>query len=664
MSPQVRNGLRFVWEAWRPHRRFLPLLAALTLISSAVATAYPLVLKRVIDGLQSAADAGTAPALGPPLLILGLIAIGRIAAHVYPAVRAWVNFRIAASVRSRVFEQVMKGAHDFRARFASGDVLTRLTDDLEEFPKAAWFCCSGIFRAVESSSKVLFAVGVMLVLDPRLTLIALLPLPAMLYVFYRVQGRLAAAYDGQQKAISSTNDVFESAFTGVQTVKAFGTGPVMARRLAGILGDRAVHQLNVQRYWALFHIVDAFASRAGQVLTLVAGGLLAMRGDLTLGTLYAFYVYLDMLVHPLQDLPNLLISGRQAFASMERVEEIEQAAAPPERSAPSGATVAAKESSSSEPIESMPPLESTQAHAPSGASDSSEGAGASGPGAPSHVSDSPEEAKGPLADLIRQQAAGSGTESLQAPGGNSARIETLELRDLSCAYSAGGPPVLSSVSFSIERGERLAVVGTVGSGKSTLLCLLAGLLPPSSGSLLVNGNPLSFPVSERYRAMIGWVPQEALLFSAPIRWNVSLGREDAERLAEISMEVAQLGPDLALFPSGADTVLGSKGARISGGQRQRVAIARALARSPSLLLLDDSTASLDAESEDRFWAALDRHFPAMTTVVATHRLATVERAHRVLLLHAGQVLAIGTHDELRARIPGYSDLLCLGSQAA
>ncbi len=586
MSRTVREGLRFISDAWRPHRHFLPLLIALTLVSSAVATAYPLVLKMVIDVLEAAARAGEVPVLAPLLLVLGLIAVGRLLVYVYPAVRAWVNFRIAAGVRARVFGRVLQSNHEFRARFGTGDVLTRLTDDLEEFLKAAWFCCSGIFRAVESSSKVLFAVGVMLFLDARLTLIALLPLPLMVYVFYLVQGRLAAAYERQQKAISATNELLEAGFTGIQTMKAFGTGPGMVGRLQGILDDRAVHQLDVQRYWALFQIVDAVASRAGQVLTLIVGGIFVMRGELTLGTLYAFYVYLDMLVHPLQDLPNLLVSGRQAFASMDRVEEIEEAAG-------------------------------TRGFSPE-----------------------------PVA-------------ARAFPGDE--ELERLELRDVSCAYSKGDEPALRSVSFSIDGGERLAVVGPVGSGKSTLLSLLAGLLQPLEGEVIVNGAPLPFPVPEAYRRIVGWVPQEALLFSAPIRWNVSLGREAESALSDQSMEVAQLGPDLAVLPSGPDTQLGSKGTRISGGQRQRVAMARALARSPRLLLLDDSTASLDAESEDRFFTALDERFPDVTSIVATHRLATVERADRVLLLERGRVVAIGTHEELRASISGYSDLLCLGA---
>ncbi|MHC4829003.1 MAG: ABC transporter transmembrane domain-containing protein [Planctomycetota bacterium] len=321
MSRPLAHRLRFIARAWRPHLGFLIFLAFFTLVSSAVAAAYPLVLKRVIDQVADAVRTGADVPIASALLVLGLIAFGRVVAYQYPAFRAWVNLKIGVTLRERGFSSVLAADHRFRNRFRTGDLITRLTDDIDEYPKIAWFSCSGIFRAVDSGSKVALSVIAMVYLSPGLTALSLLPLPLMLWFVYRVRRRLRTSYVAQQKAISQTNDLLEAAFSGVQIVKAFHTQDQQADRLGEVLSARIEHQFEVQRLFAALHIADALASRAGQVVTLVVGGLMVLSGSLTLGTLYALFVYLDMLVRPLQDLPNLFVTAQQAFGSMDRYEE-------------------------------------------------------------------------------------------------------------------------------------------------------------------------------------------------------------------------------------------------------------------------------------------------------------------------------------------------------
>ena len=322
----MTNRQRLAWLAayWRPHRRFLLFLLFFTLVSSAVAIAYPLVLGRVVDDvLRSLRETGGgAIPLERPLLILGLIAAGRFVAGFYPAFRAWMNLNLEKAVRERVFGSILEKDFTFFGRFRTGDLVTRLTDDITDYPRIAWFGCSGIFRFVDSFSKFVFCVAAMFLLDARLALLSMIPVPIMLYVFYLARKELGQTYERQQEAVSGTNNLVESAFSGIRVVKAFNAEAGQRRRLSAILAERVGIQLKLAKLVVLVHEMDNIASRIGQAIVLAAGGLAVLRGELTVGTLVAFYFYLDLLIYPMMDLPNLFVTGRQAFVSIDREEEI------------------------------------------------------------------------------------------------------------------------------------------------------------------------------------------------------------------------------------------------------------------------------------------------------------------------------------------------------
>ena len=312
----TRESLAWLAACWRPHRAFAALLVLMTLLTSAVAVAFPLVWRLVIDGLDALppgarlADAG----LSYFARTLCLIAAGRIVAGLYPAFRAWMNLAIEKAVRERVFASILAKDHTFFGRFRTGDLVTRLTEDITEYPRIAWFACSGIFRFVDSFSRVFFCVGAMfLYCDVRLALLSMIPVPLMLWVFYLARKELGVTYQRQQAAVSRTNDTLESALSGIRIVKAFNADAGQERRLSAILEERAGIQLRLARLTALVHQSDNVASGLGQVVVLCAGGFRVLDGTLSLGTLFALHLYLDMLVHPMMDLPNLFVAARQAF---------------------------------------------------------------------------------------------------------------------------------------------------------------------------------------------------------------------------------------------------------------------------------------------------------------------------------------------------------------
>ncbi len=217
----------------------------------------------------------------------------------------------------------------------------------------------------------------------------------------------------------------------------------------------------------------------------------------------------------------------------------------------------------------------------------------------------------------------------------------LALEDLSYRFESGRG--LGPVSLEVPAGGSLAVLGGIGSGKTLLLQLLAGLRLPQAGTLRVGGRPLDLEGLRDHWNVLGWVPQEAFLFSTTLRENLTLGRPGApeQDLAEVARAVT-LDDLVVRLPDGLDTVVGERGVALSGGERQRTALGRALLRKPGLLLLDDALSAVDAETESRILENLRGYLGATTLVLATHRVFVAELCERVLVLEEGRVAQLGT----------------------
>ena len=218
------------------------------------------------------------------------------------------------------------------------------------------------------------------------------------------------------------------------------------------------------------------------------------------------------------------------------------------------------------------------------------------------------------------------------------------------------------LDLDLPAGGSLAVVGGIGSGKTVLLQMLAGLREPEEGCLLVDGVPLSHDTLRKHWAGLGWVPQEAFLFSDTLRVNLAMGRPEAtdEEIWEIARVVC-LDELIARLPQGLDTVVGERGVILSGGERQRTALARALLRRPRLLLLDDCLSAVDAETESRILDNLKAFLGTTTLVLATHRIFVAELCERVLVMEEGRVGQLGTPEELETQPGRYARLKKLQS---
>ncbi|HCB50346.1 MAG TPA: ABC transporter ATP-binding protein, partial [Chloroflexi bacterium] len=233
----------------------------------------------------------------------------------------------------------------------------------------------------------------------------------------------------------------------------------------------------------------------------------------------------------------------------------------------------------------------------------------------------------------------------------------IKFDDVTFRYFSSGEAVLKDVSIEVEPGQTIALLGATGSGKSTIINLLPRFYDPSEGSITIDGYELRDVKLESLRSQIGIVLQETTLFAGTIRENIAFGRTDASfEEIESACKAAAAHEEIISFPEGYDTPVGERGTTLSGGQKQRIAIARALLLNPRILILDDSTSSVDLQTEYQIQKALDKLMKGRTSFVIAQRISTVINADQILVLDKGRIAAVGVHEELMENSPIYAEI--------
>ena len=578
----MNKHVRWIVRKWMTQKWFLIIMLLFTLGSSAVAIAHPIVFGRLIDLLKNilaTPDKYPDPMAEVDRIIWILLGLGaaQFVTGFYAAFRGWVNIRFENMLRMFYFKFILGKDFRFFQKFRTGDVVTRLTDDLSDFPKISWFMCSGIFRAVNSFSLIMFSLVVMFSISPRLTLLSIAPLPLMMVVFYFTADKLYRNFELNQQAISDINSQLEMSFSGIRIVKAFVSEEKYNRFFDLALARRFKTEMGVVKLNAVLSLIYQYIDYFAQIGVIIFGGYMAVKGQISVGTFYMFYTYLSMMIYPLLDLPQLFVSGKQAFVNIDRLEEMK--------------------------------------------------------------------------DFPSFNASWKGSASPN-------RISELRFDKVTCIYPEKDEPAITDCSFELKDGERLLILGSTGAGKTTVANLVLGLLRPDSGQITVNGIPIEDIDLTSLRNLIAYVPQDPLLFTGTVKENVLFavdGASDGEY--RTAVRAAQLEEEIADFPDRDETRVGSRGLGVSGGQKQRVTIARALIKKPQLLILDDITASLDAENEEKLWQDINLHYPGISAIVISHRLSTLHYVDRVLFIDDRGRAHQGTHDELVFNNQEYHDFL-------
>ncbi len=253
--------------------------------------------------------------------------------------------------------------------------------------------------------------------------------------------------------------------------------------------------------------------------------------------------------------------------------------------------------------------------------------------------------------LDRPEEIDHGTQRIERANGD------IQLRNLTFTYPGAAEPALRQINLKINAGETIAIVGASGSGKSTLAALIPRFVSPDHGNILVDGLDINDIVLEDLRSNIAVVTQEVLMFNDSIGANIAYGNTQAsEELVEKAARLANAWPFISEMPNGLDTQVGDAGLKLSGGQRQRISIARAILKNAPILILDEATSALDSDSDKLVHAALENLMKGRTSIVIAHRLTTIEKANRIVVMDKGEIAEIGTHEELLQLNQQYAQL--------
>ena len=557
MLPTFRRLLRLWREQWKLGVFGLACSFVYTLISITI----PILIQRAIDDAIVPHDESKLPpyiaAIGGLALLRFVIAFNRRYAT------ARIGVRIEARMRELLYHAYLRYPRAFYDRHATGQVLSRATNDL--YP-IRYFIGWGLVQGMQSVMMIVAAGIVLVLVDPQLTLYAAVSLPPIGYVANRFGHRVSPISRRVQARKGDVTEAADEAVVGIEMVQAFGRENDVRERFgerAEGVRSAALDQAGVEAQ----HVPGLYYLPALSIAAVVFfGGRAVINGDITIGEFVLFETLLLQLVWPLEAIGWILDLAQRALAS------------------------AGRSFGWLDGIEPLPEPEN-----------------------PRHLP------QGPLG---------------------------LRFERVSFAYG-GEVDVLRDLDLVVEPGEIVAVCGSTGSGKTSLLNLLPRFYDPTGGQVLVGGvDTRDLPIAE-LRADVALVTQRPVLFSVPLRENLTAGREDAdwnEVLAACEAAgVDAFGPTL---PEGYDTLIGERGVNLSGGQRQRVALARALVTGARVVVLDDPLSAVDTLTERRLVARLRPALSGRTVLVATQRLSTVEIADRAVVLVDGRIVESGMPAEL------------------
>jgi len=568
------NPLHRLFAYARPYRgRFAAALAAMVVYAAATAAVAALI-QPVIDKVLPTGEDLFAWCTA----LLVVYVVKGLGAYASSFLMTDIGQRVVRDLRDQLFRHILDQSATFFSRHSSGQLMSRITNDVNQVQQAVSETIGDLLR--EGLSLVGLAIY-LFYQDARLALVAVTGAPLVVYPLVRFGKRIRSTTRRSQEQLEQLSHVTAEAFTGHRIVKAFGAEAHEEQRFRR--ASQRLYRTNLKVTSALAILPPLMELLGGlAVVGLIwYGSRQIAERTLSGGDFAAFVAAAFMMYAPIKKLSRVNATLQQAMAASERIFEI------------------------------------LDTH-----------------------SEVPERPGAQTLPRLRQ---------------------AIEFRNVSFAYDGVSKTILRDVSFTVRAGQAVAIVGLSGAGKTTLVNLVPRFYDVSGGNILIDGIDVRDVTLASLRSQIGIVTQDTVLFDDTILNNISYGSPGASREEiEAAARAAHAHEFIVTLPDRYETRIAERGQKLSGGQRQRLAIARALLRNSPILILDEATSSLDAESELLVQDALHTLMRNRTSFVIAHRLSTVRRADAIIVLERGRVAEIGRHDELLARPGGvYAKLYAL-----
>ena len=604
-SPRAtfRQLLPFLME----HKRVLSVVIALSMAGALTTLAQPLVVSQVITVVEAAEPLGNLV-----WILVGLVVVSATLSGFRHYLLQRTGEGVVLSSRKLLVRRMLNlPVSEFDQR-RTGDLVSRVGSDTTLLRAVL---TQGLVEAVGGTLTFLGAVIAMVYLDPILFSLTAIVVAVAVTTVVTLSRRIRVASRKAQDKVGDLTASVERAISAVRTVRAANA---TEREIIGVEKDAEGAWrlgLDVAKVSALVVPISGIALQVAFLVVLGVGGFRVASGALPIADLVAFILFLFMMIMPLGQAFGAISSVNQALGALGRIQEII--------------------SLPSETDNDRVQVSEAQAPAPRGKT-------------------AVEFSK--VGFSYPQSAHKTEAEKLVAETLGEHEVEALTTGEIA-ALRPARDRVLDNVSFKVPLGSKTAIVGPSGAGKSSVLSLMERFYDPQSGSISVFGTPVVDLERGQLRSYFGYVEQDAPVLAGTIRDNLLIGAPGAteEQLREV-LESVNLTEILDRDARGLDAEVGEAGVLLSGGERQRLAIARALLQAPPILLMDESTSSLDGPNEVLMKHAIDRVAQDRTVIVIAHRLATVVDSDQIIVLNHGKVEAIGTHDELLLSSGLYKDL--------
>src|SRR3954470_620981 len=548
----------------KPYRGLILLLLVFTLLGNAINLWLPKIISHGIDAYSAGAFSFKSIVTQFITAVLCIF----VFTYLQSIIQTYASERVSRDLRTRLSDKISRQSYGFIEGANPSKLLTNLTADVDSIKL---FIAQAIVSIISSLFVIIGASILLITINWKLALCVIAIIPIIGITFFLVLRKVRVLFKESRGVIDWLNKVINESIMGAAIIRVVNSQQLEYNKFLEANTKARTLGLSILSLFAGLIPVITFTANMAMLTILALGGHFVITGSMSLGNFAAFNSYLAMLIFPILIIGFMSNVIAQATASYERINNVIEAADPPE--------------------------------------------------------------VGTITTPLRGE---------------------IEVEDVNVLY--GQTPVLRDVSFTVEAGSKIAVIGPTAAGKTQLLYLLTGLIKQSSGSIQFDGHSIDEYNSEAFHRQVGFVFQDSIIFNMSIRENIAFSDMVTDASLQKAIETAELKAFIDTLPEGLSTIVSERGSSLSGGQKQRIMLARALAINPTVLLLDDFTARVDSNTEQRILENILSNYPDLTLISVTQKIASVEQYDQIILLMQGEIIATGTHEDLMQTSPEYVQL--------